>query len=217
MERKKTMDFKESQTRENLMRAFAGESQARNRYTFAAELAMKENLFVIKKVFDLTAEQEQAHGRVFYKYLKELEGQEIEINAAYPVNTSTEVKQQLLNALENETNESDEIYREFGDTALKEGFNQIAGKFYMIADIEKIHAQRFQTFYELMKEGKLFASDVQVGWMCLNCGYVVESTTAPQNCPVCDYDQGYFIRLNMAPMEVSGMGEEKCRDLGKKE
>lgn len=211
------MDFKESQTRENLMRAFAGESQARNRYTFAAELARKEKLYVIQQVFDLTARQEEAHGKVFYDYLKELEGQEIEINAAYPVNTSEQVAKQLSYALENETKESDDIYRKFGDTALREGFNQIAGKFYLIADIEKIHAQRFQTFYELLKEGKLFASDVEVGWMCLNCGYVIEATHAPQNCPVCDHEQGYFVRVSMAPMEVSNMGKYKGRDLGKKD
>ncbi len=211
------MELKDSQTRENLMRAFAGESQARNRYTFAAELAQKEKLYVIKKVFDLTASQEQAHGKVFYRYLKEMEGQDIDIHAAYPINTAENVEQQLFHALQNETKESDEIYRKFGEVALEEGFQQIAGKFYLIADIEKVHAERFRTFYELLKEGKLFASDVQVGWMCLNCGYVIEATTAPQNCPACDAEQGYFIRLSMAPMEVSNMGKDKGRNLGKTE
>ena len=210
------MELKDSQTRENLMRAFAGESQARNRYTFAAELAMKNDLYVIKKVFDLTASQEMRHAEVFYSYLKELEGQEIPIdNASYPVNTSDNVETQLLNALENETNEADDVYRKFGDVALKEGFNQIAGKFYMIADVEKIHAKRFEKFAKLLKEGKLFASDVKTGWMCLNCGYVIESTTVPQNCPVCDVSQGYFIRLSMASMTEESMDVERPQDLGK--
>ena len=210
------MELKDSQTRENLMRAFAGESQARNRYTFAAELAMKNDLFVIKKVFDLTASQEMRHAEVFYRYLKELEGQEIPIpDAAYPVNTSDSIETQLLNALENETNEADDVYRKFGDVALEEGFQQIAGKFYMIADVEKIHAKRFEEFAKLLKEGKLFASDVKTGWMCLNCGYVIESTTVPQNCPVCDASQGYFVRLSMAPMTEEAMDVKRSQDLGK--
>ena len=208
------VDFKNSETKENLMRAFAGESQARNRYTFAAELAQKNGLYVIKEIFELTANQEREHGEVFYGHLKEMEGKEVRVDASYPVNTSEDVVKQLEDAVTNENKEGEEIYRIFGDTALKEGFNQIAGKFYMIADIEKTHALRFQTFYNLLKEGKLFASDVQVGWICLNCGYVVESTTAPQNCPVCDKPQGYFVRLSMAPYEVPSMTKVKEQDLG---
>ena len=210
------MELKDSKTKENLMRAFAGESQARNRYTFAAELAMKNGLYVIKKVFDLTAEQEKEHAEVFYSYLKEFEGQEISLDdAAYPVNTSENIEVQLQNALENETKESDDVYRNFGDIALQEGFNQIAGKFYMIADIEKIHAMRFKRFHDLLKEGKLFASDVKTGWMCLGCGYVIESTTAPQNCPVCDSSQGYFVRLSLAAMTDEAMDVKGPQDLGK--
>jgi rubrerythrin len=210
------ISLENSKTKENLMRAFAGESQARNRYTFAAELAMENNLYVIKKVFDLTASQEKEHAEIFYDYLKEFEGQEISIGeAAYPINISENIEIQLKNASENEAKESDEVYRDFGDIALKEGFNQIAGKFYMIADIEKVHGMRFQTFYDLLKEGKLFASDVKTGWMCLNCGYVIESTNAPQNCPVCDKPQGYFVRLSMAPMTNESMDTERPQNLGK--
>ncbi len=210
------MTLADSKTKENLMKAFAGESQARNRYTFAAELAEKNGLYVIKKVFDLTAFQEQHHAEVFYKLLSEMDGQEIHVpEADYPVNTAQSVEQQLLNAMENEAREADEIYRTFGDIALQEGFQQISGKFYMIADVERIHQQRFETFYQWMKEGKLFVSDVKTGWVCLNCGYVIEATNAPQNCPACDADQGYFIRLSMSPYYESGMGEDKNRDLGK--
>ena len=198
------MDFKDSQTKENLMRAFAGESQARNRYTYAAELAQKNGLFVIKKVFDFTAEQEKEHGEVFYDFLKDVEGEEIAIDAAYPVNTSDDVLQQLLDALNNETREAGEVYRSFGDIAKEEGFAAIAGKFYLIADIEQTHADRFRAFHDLLKEGKLFVSDVKTGWMCLNCGHTVEATQAPSKCPVCDSDQGYFVRISMSPYHPDG-------------
>lgn len=210
------MNLSESKTKENLMKAFAGESQARNRYTFAAELAMQNDMYVIKKVFDLTAHQERHHAEVFYKYLKEMEGKEISVaEADYPVNTSEDLQTQLQNALENETKEGEEVYRTFGDVALEEGFQQIAGKFYMIADVEKLHAKRFEHFFHLMAEGKLFASDVETGWMCLNCGYTVKSTHAPQNCPVCDSSQGYFVRMELAPMTSTEMCPCKERDLGK--
>lgn len=210
------MELKDSKTKENLMRAFAGESQARNRYTFAAELAMENNLFVIKHVFDLTASQEKEHAEVFYEYLKEFDGDEIVIDeAGYPVNTAENIGVQLQQALENETKEADDVYRAFGDVALEEGFHQIAGKFYMIADIEKIHAMRFKTFHDLLKEGKLFVSDVKTGWMCLNCGFVIESTEAPQNCPVCDSNQGYFVRLSLMPYTDEKMNVPRPQDLGK--
>ena len=161
------MDFKESRTRENLMRAFAGESQARNRYTFAAELAQQNGLFVVKKIFDFTAEQEKEHAEVFYKFLKEAEGENININAGYPVNTSGDVLAQLKAALHNEYEEADNAYKEFGDIAKEEGFTHIAGKFYLIADIEKMHGRRFEEIAKLMEDGKLFVSDVKTGWMCL--------------------------------------------------
>ncbi len=193
------MDLKDSRTKQNLMRAFAGESQARNRYTFAAELAQQNGLYVIKKIFDFTAEQEKEHAKVFYSFLKEAEGENINIDAAYPVNTSKDILTQLKNALHNEFEEADSAYKEFGDIAKEEGFTQIAGKFYLIADIERVHARRFEEVAKLMEENKLFVSDVKTGWMCLGCGYTVESEIAPQNCPVCDSDQGFFIRMSMAP------------------
>ncbi|MCD7825416.1 MAG: rubrerythrin family protein, partial [Clostridiaceae bacterium] len=133
----------------------------------------------------------------------------------YPVNQSEDVEKQLSYAVGNEKKEGDEVYRTFGDVALQEGFNQIAGKFYMIADIEKVHASRFQEFLNLLKQGRLFAADVKTGWMCMNCGYIIEATNAPQNCPVCDADQGYFIRLSMAPYTVPEMDAKKQQDLGK--
>ena len=193
------MDLKDSRTKQNLMRAFAGESQARNRYTFAAELAQQNGLYVIKKIFDFTAEQEKEHAKVFYDFLNEAEGENINIDAGYPVNTSKDVLTQLKNALHNEFEEADSAYKEFGDIAKEEGFTHIAGKFYLIADIEREHARRFEEVAKLMEENKLFVSDVKTGWMCLGCGYIVESEIEPQNCPVCDSGQGFFIRMSMAP------------------
>lgn len=196
------MELKDSRTKENLMRAFAGESQARNRYTFAAELAQKSGHYALKKIFDYTAAQEKAHAQVFYNFLKELEGGNIDIQAGYPVNTSQDLLTQLKYALHNEFEEGDSAYPEFGNIAREEGFDHIAGKFYMIAQIEQVHGRRFEQVAKWLEEGKLYVSDVQTGWICLNCGFIVEATNAPQNCPVCDADQGFFIRINLSPYYI---------------
>ncbi len=200
------MDLKDSRTKENLMRAFAGESQARNRYTFAAQLAKEKGFFAVKQIFDFTAKQEETHARIFYDFLKELDGENIDINAGYPVNKSEDLLAQLKAAVHNEYEESDSAYNEFGNIAKEEGFTHIATKFYLIADIERTHGQRFEDIAKLMEEGKLYVSDVKTGWVCLGCGYVVESEIAPKNCPVCDSDQGYFIRLSMAPYAGNNAG-----------
>ena len=119
------MDLKDSRTRENLMRAFAGESQARNRYTFAAELAEENGLYVLKEIFEMTAHQELEHAQVFYHFLDELNGENIEIQAGYPVNTSENVLEQIKAAVRNEAEEAESIYPKFGEEALKEGFNKV--------------------------------------------------------------------------------------------
>ncbi len=192
-------DFKQTETAANLMRAFAGESQARNRYTFAAGLAKKEKLPVIEAVFQFTADQEKEHAEIFYGYLKELAGQTIHIDGGYPVDISQQVLDHLKAARHNEFEEHDVVYKVFGDKAKEEGYEEIGRIFHQIGEIEKIHGDRFQLFADLMEEQKLFVSDVTTGWMCLNCGYVLQSTKAPGMCPVCKHEQGYFIRLEMAP------------------
>lgn len=194
-----TVIFSESETKTNLMRAFAGESQARNRYLFAAECANNNNQYVINAVFKFTAEQELAHAKVFYDYLKDFSGCNIEINAAYPVDDYDNIGKHLEAAVHNELEEYNDAYKNFSDTARKEGFMQIASAFSNIADIEKVHADRFKMLSELFAENKLFVSDVAARWMCLNCGYIYSGTAVPDKCPVCNHARGYFIRIELAP------------------
>jgi rubrerythrin len=193
------MDLQNSQTKDNLMRAFAGESQARNRYTFAASQAKQQHQHVIEAVFQFTANQEKEHAEVFYHFLKDVAGENIQIEAGYPVDINEDLVQLLKSAQHNEYEEYDPVYKKFGDIAKEEGFSKIASAFHMIAGIEKTHGDRFARFAELLEEKKLYVSDVEIGWMCLNCGYVHWGKEAPKLCPACQHDQGYFIRISMAP------------------
>lgn len=194
-------DFKNSETKDNLMRAFAGESQARNRYTFAAEQAKKENLYVVGAVFEYTAGQEKEHAEVFYNHLKELAGETIHVDGGYPVDLEENVAKLLRKAQHNEYEEHDPVYKTFADKAQEEGFPKVAASFRMIAEIEKIHGDRFGRLADLLEQKKLFVSDVKTAWMCLNCGYVFEGEAVPEKCPVCDHDRGYFIRFELSPYE----------------
>lgn len=193
------VDFLKSETKFNLMRAFAGESQARNRYTFAASQAKKENLHVVEAVFTFTAGQEKEHGEIFYKLLKEAAGENIKIEGGYPVDITDSIIQLLRYAQHNEYEEHDPLYKTFGDKAKEEGFSQIASTFYRIAEIEKTHGDRFGNLADLLEQNKLFVNDVECAWMCLNCGYIYEGKQVPEKCPVCSHDKGYFIRLELAP------------------
>lgn len=181
------------------MKAFAGESQARNRYTFAAAQAKKMGQDAIAQVFLYTADQEKEHAEVFYNHLKELGGETIHIDGGYPVDITESLPELLRMAQHNEYEEHDDVYKNFGQKAKEEGFSRIAASFHMIAEIEKTHGDRFGKFAQWMEENRLHISDVKTGWICLNCGYITESTEAPKSCPVCSHDQGYFIRLELAP------------------
>lgn len=196
-----SQDFKTSETKENLMRAFAGESQARNRYTFAAEQAKEQKMQVVQRVFLYTAGQEKEHAEIFYNYLKDLAGETIHIDGGYPIDISDNMLDLLRMAQHNEFEEHDDVYQAFGNKAKEEGFTQIANSFFMIADIEKKHGERFGRFADYLEQNKLYVSDVKTGWICLNCGYVYEGTQAPEKCPVCQHDQGYFMRLELSPYE----------------
>lgn len=195
------VEFKQSETKDNLMRAFAGESQARNRYTFAASQAKKDGLHVISAIFAFTASQEKEHAEIFYNHLKEMAGENIIIDGGYPVDISDSVADLLRMAQHNEYEEHEPVYKAFGEKAKEEGFEKVAASFLQIAEIEKIHGDRFGKYAQLIEEGKLFVSDVETEWMCLNCGYVYKGTKAPNICPVCKHDQGYFIRFELAPYE----------------
>ncbi len=193
------MNLSGSQTEANLMKAFAGESQARNRYDFAAQQAKKENLPVIEMIFKFTANQEQAHAKVFYDFLKEMTGKNIKIDGGYPVDIYSTTLEYLRAAQHNEFEEFDPVYPDFAKIAAKEGFQQIGMKFNDIAKIEKTHGERFSMFKELLEQNRLFVADAEEEWMCLNCGYIHKSSEAPKACPVCSHPQGYFIRLSLAP------------------
>lgn len=191
--------LKTSETAKNLMRAFAGESQARNRYTFAASAAKKEGFPVIQAVFQFTANQEKEHAELFYKFLQEMTGDTIHIDGGYPVDTYDRTLDLLKAARHNEFEEYENVYKQFGDIALDEGFDRVGQVFHMVADIEKTHGDRFDLFAGLLEMGQLFASEVETGWVCLNCGYVYHGTFAPKYCPVCEHEQGWFIRMELTP------------------
>lgn len=190
-------NLRNTKTMENLMRAFAGESQARNRYTFAASQAKKQNLHVVETIFTFTANQEKEHAEIFYGFLKDLSGETIHIDGGYPVDISPDMEKLLRFAQHNENEEHDVVYKAFGDTAREEGFEKIARTFHWIAEIEKTHGERFGKYAQLIEDGRLFVSDVETGWVCLNCGFVYNGKQAPAKCPVCDHDQGYFIRMEL--------------------
>ncbi len=201
------VEFKNSETKDNLMRAFAGESQARNRYTFAASQAKKEKLHIVEAVFTYTANQEREHAEIFYKHLKELSGETIHVDGGYPVDITDDISKLLRMAQHNEYEEHDSVYKAFGEKAREEGFAQVANSFFMIAEIEKIHGDRFGRYAEWMEQDKLFQSEQESSWICLNCGYIYEGASVPLKCPVCEHDQGYFVRLEQSPYE-SGRDKE---------
>ena len=186
--------FVNSETRLNLMRAFAGESQARNRYTFAAGLARRQGLHVLEQVFTLTANQEQAHAKAFYDQLQEFSGQTIRVDGTYPVDLFPDVLEQLRAAVHNEYQEYEHDYARFSDKAQEEGFPIVSHLFRQIGSVEKLHGDRFSALATLMEQDALFVSQKQERWMCLNCGHIVEGTAAPAVCPVCHKPQGWFVR-----------------------
>lgn len=193
------VDFKTSQTKDNLMRAFAGESQARNRYTFAAGIAVKQKQHMIADVFLFTANQEKEHAEIFYNHLQQLAGETIFIDGGYPIDLSDDVISLLKSAHHNEYEEYQDVYQNFSEIAKQEGFLKVAQDFKNIADIEKTHGDRFLEIAALLEKNQLYVSNVTCRWMCLNCGFIYEGTAVPERCPVCDHDQGYFIRIELAP------------------
>lgn len=191
--------FLESETRLNLMRAFAGESQARNRYTMAAGIAHKSGLAVIEGVFRLTAEQEKIHAEQFYNQLSELGGQTIRVDGTYPVDIYNDLLSYLRAAQHNEYQEWEHDYQKFSEIAMREGFPLVGKLFENIANVEQTHGDRFGRYADLLEKGELFCSKVEVQWTCLHCGYVVTSTMAPAQCAVCHHPQGYFMRVELSP------------------
>ena len=181
-----------TKTAENLMKAFAGESQARTRYTFYASAAKKENFVQISNIFMETAENEKEHAKLLYKFLlPELQGKTVQINASYPVALG-DTKSNLLAAAEGEKEEWGDLYPTFADTAEAEGFPEIAQAFRKLAEVEKHHEERYRKLYANIINGEVFKKSAVVEWKCGNCGYIHKGESAPDVCPACVHPQAYF-------------------------
>jgi len=194
-----TTDFKCSETKKNLMRAFAGESLARNRYTFAAAECERQGYQALKLMFLFTANQEKEHAELYYKHLQDFAGETVYVEGGYPAEHRKNVIGMLRAAAQNELTEYYDVYRRFEEKAKEEGFPQIAEQFQMIREADRIHGERFARFADLLEQDRLFVSDVATSWMCLNCGTVLEDTNAPLSCPTCHASQDFFLRLDLVP------------------
>ena len=187
------MELKDSETLKNLMRAFAGESQARNRYTFAAGICRQQKLQVLEAVFLFTAGQEKEHAEIFYNHMKAAAGTTVHIDGGYPVDLTNDAAQLLRYAHHNELEEAETVYPAFAATAREEGFDHIAYLFEHVGAIEKEHEERYRKLAESIKNGTVFARQTEQVWICTNCGHIHVGTHAPEKCPVCDHPQGYFV------------------------
>jgi rubrerythrin len=181
--------IKGTKTEQNLLKAFAGESQARSRYTFFASVAKKEGYEQIAGVFLETAEQEKEHAERFFKFL---EGGMVEITASYPAGIIGTTEQNLLAAANGELEEWEDLYPEFAKVAAEEGFSQIAAAFKMIARVEVQHEIRYRKLLANIVDGTVFKKPEEIEWQCRNCGYVHTGVSAPQTCPACLHPQAYF-------------------------
>ena len=180
---------KGTQTEKNLLKAFAGESQARNRYIFFASVARKEGYEQIANIFAETAGNEKEHAEVFFKYL---EGGDLEITAAYPAGIIDNTLTNLKAAADGEKMEWSEIYANFEKTAREEGFEDIATSFKEIAEVEEFHERRYRKLAANVAAGEVFKKKTVVKWHCTNCGYIHEGTEAPKECPACKHEQAYY-------------------------
>ncbi|MFZ2456028.1 MAG: rubrerythrin family protein [Candidatus Altiarchaeia archaeon] len=181
--------LKGSETEKNLLKAFAGESQARNRYTYFSGVAKKEGFEQIAAIFIETADNEKEHAKVFFKFL---EGGDVEITASYPAGKIGTTAENLLAAAEGEKMEYSVLYPEFEKVARKEGFPEIASEFKQIGEVEEQHEKRYRKLLENVKKGEVFKKDASVKWKCRNCGYVHVGKEAPKKCPACQHPQAYY-------------------------
>jgi len=181
--------LKGTKTEQNLLKSFAGESQARMRYDYFSKQAKKEGLEQISAIFAETALNEKEHAKRFFKFL---EGGGVEITAMYPAGVIGTTLENLKAAADGENEEWTELYPEFARVAEEEGFNEIAVAYKMIATVEKAHEERYRTLYKNIEEGKVFKRNGKVIWKCRNCGYIHEGEEAPKVCPACQHPQAYF-------------------------
>jgi rubrerythrin len=178
-----------TKTEKNLLAAFAGESQARNRYTYFASAAKKEGFEQISRIFLETAENEKEHAKIFFKYL---EGGEVEITAAYPAGVIGDTKSNLEAAAVGENLEWTTLYSNFANVAKEEGFPEVARSFEQIAKVEMFHENRYRKFVANIAGSEVFKKKTTTKWHCINCGYVHEGPEAPAECPACKHPQSYY-------------------------
>ena len=181
--------IKGTKTEQNLLKAFAGESQARNRYVYFAKVARKAGYVQIANVFEETAANEQEHAKVFFKHL---EGGPLEITATYPAGLIDDTAANLLAAAEGELEEWEDLYPAFAATAREEGFDLVADSFEMIAQVEKEHEARYRKLLERVKAETVFKREEKTRWKCNNCGYIHVGDAAPEMCPACQHPRAHF-------------------------
>lgn len=182
-------DLKGTKTEKNLLASFAGESQARNRYTYFASVAKKAGYEQIAAIFLETADNEKEHAKKFFEYL---EGGAVEITAVYPAGVIVDTAANLLAAAVGENEEWTKLYKQAEAIAREEGFNNVADTFKEIAEVEEQHEKRYRKLFANVKSGKVFKRDEAVKWKCRNCGYVHEGKEAPDLCPACTHPQAYY-------------------------
>jgi rubrerythrin len=185
----KAMELKGSRTERNLLASFAGESQARNRYTYFASVAKEAGYEQIAAIFLETADNEKEHAKRFFQFLK---GGDLEITASYPAGVIGDTAANLEAAAAGENLEWTKLYKEAEEMARREGFQEIATQFKEIAEVEEQHEIRYRKLLKNVKENKVFKKDKVVRWKCRNCGYIHEGTEAPKRCPACDHPQSYY-------------------------
>ncbi len=181
--------LKGTKTEQNLLKAFAGESQARNRYNYFASQARKDGFIQIASIFEETAGNEKEHAKVFFQYL---EGGDVEIVAAYPAGMIKDTKSNLEAAAAGENMEWTVLYQEFSKVAKDEGFPEVARSFQQIAEVEKFHEGRYRKLIKNIAGSEVFKKKEKTKWHCTNCGYIHEGTEAPAECPACRHPQSYY-------------------------
>ncbi|MDD5648460.1 MAG: rubrerythrin family protein [Dehalococcoidia bacterium] len=181
--------LKGTKTEQNLLKAFAGESQARNRYTYFASQARKDGYMQIADIFEETAFNEKEHAKIFFEYL---EGGDVEIVASYPAGMIKDTKTNLEEAAAGEKMEWTALYQEFSKVAKEEGFPEVASSFDQIALVEKFHEARYRKLISNVAEAQVFKKKEKIKWHCTNCGYIYEGNDAPKKCPACRHPQSYY-------------------------
>lgn len=186
--------LKGSQTEKNILVAFSGESQARNRYNFFAKRAFEDGYVLARKIFDQTADQEEQHAKRLFKFL---EGGQLQISGTFPAGVIKDTYDNLLEAAAGEHEEYSQMYPTFSNIAMQEGFMEVGAVMNSIAVAEEFHEKRYLALAKWIKEGTMFKNPTETEWYCMNCGCIVTSKDAPRNCPACFHPTAWFRRLNL--------------------